>query len=159
MTDAQCLEVVFDPAHQCEHRQGRFAAKLTARRLRWSREYGAGASSRRSSSISHPFAALVVTFRFLEEMNELLPGDPWFARLCNAYLETWGRGLAGAFALAMRVGSFARTFAYERQRDHLPKAALADFDSEFGTVLRRAIATVVPGIRPSAAALSRARRK
>src|SRR5438105_35995 len=33
------------------------------------------------SSISHPFASLVVTFRFLEEVTKLLPADPWFARL------------------------------------------------------------------------------
>jgi hypothetical protein len=39
------------------------------------------------SSISHPFASLVVTFRFLEEVTELQPDDPWFARLRDAYLE------------------------------------------------------------------------
>src|SRR5262249_17029526 len=33
------------------------------------------------ASISHPFASLVVTFRFLELRHELQPGDPWFARL------------------------------------------------------------------------------
>src|SRR5205823_5871632 len=42
------------------------------------------------SSISHPFASLVVTFRFLEELNGLRPGDGWFARLRDAYLEPWG---------------------------------------------------------------------
>ena len=92
------------------------------------------------ASISHPFATLVVTFRFLEERTKLSPADPWFARLRDAYLEPWGHGFAGAFPLAMRVGSFARTFAYGRQRDHLPAAARADFDKEFATVLRRAIA-------------------
>ena len=95
------------------------------------------------ASISHPFASLVVTFRFLEEMNKLPPGDPWFARLRDAYLEPWGRGLAGAFALAIRVGSFARALAYVRQRDHLPEAARADFDGDFATVLRRAIAQML----------------
>ena len=59
------------------------------------------------SSISHPFGSLVVTFRFLEEINGLPPGDPWFARLRDAYLEPWGRGRAGTFALALRVGTFA----------------------------------------------------
>ncbi len=33
------------------------------------------------TSISHPFASLGVTFRFLEERNRLLPDDPCFARL------------------------------------------------------------------------------
>src|SRR5258708_15663181 len=63
------------------------------------------------ASISHPFASLVVTFRFLEERTKLAPGDPWFARLRDAYLEPWGRDLGDAFALAIRVGTFARAIA------------------------------------------------
>ena len=92
------------------------------------------------ASISHPFASLVVTFRFLEEINKLPPGDPWFARLRDAYLEPWGRGLADAFALAIRVGAFAHTFAWARQRDHLPEAERSAFDKRFSIVLRRAVA-------------------
>lgn len=92
------------------------------------------------SSISHPFASLVVTFRFLEEINKLPPGDPWFVRLRDAYLEPWGRGLTGAFGLAIRVGAFAHTFALARQRDTLPAEARADFDKWFSVVLRRALA-------------------
>ena len=38
------------------------------------------------SSVSHPFFSLVVTFRFLEEINKLPPSDPWVARLRDAYL-------------------------------------------------------------------------
>jgi hypothetical protein len=91
------------------------------------------------SSISHPFASLVVTFRFLEEFNKLPPGDPWFARLRDAYLEPWGHGHTDAFALAIRTGAFARAFAYTRQRDALPEAARPEFDKEFSVVLRRAI--------------------
>jgi hypothetical protein len=92
------------------------------------------------ASISHPFASLVVTFRFLEEMNKLPPADPWFARLRDAYLEPWGSGLAGTFALAIRVGTFAHTFAWARQRDALPAEARPEFDSRFPIVLRRAVA-------------------
>jgi hypothetical protein len=92
------------------------------------------------ASISHPFASLVVTFRFLEEVNGLAPADPWFARLRDAYLEPWGQGLAGTFALAMRVGAFAHVIAWARQRDALPTAARASFDTGFRIVLRRAIA-------------------
>jgi Phosphotransferase enzyme family len=92
------------------------------------------------ASISHPFASLLVTFRFLEQRNELPPGDPWFGRLRDAYLEPWGRGLAGVFALAMRVGAFAHAFAWVRQRDHLPRQARPEFDKEFAIVLRRAVA-------------------
>ncbi len=92
------------------------------------------------ASISHPFASLVVTFRFLEERNKLPPGDPWFARLRDAYLEPWGRGLAGTFALAIRVGTFAHTIAWARQRDALPEEARPEFDKGFPIVLRRAVA-------------------
>ncbi len=91
------------------------------------------------ASISHPFASFVVTFRFLEEVNKLPPGDPWFARLRDAYLEPWGRGLTGAFALAIRVGSFAHAFAWARQQDHLPLEARLEFDKWFSVVLRRAL--------------------
>jgi hypothetical protein len=92
------------------------------------------------ASVSHPFASLVVTFRFLEEQNRLPPADPWFARLRDAYLESWGGGLAGAFALAVRVGTFAHAVAWQRQRDHLPAAARPGFDRWFRVVLRRALA-------------------
>jgi len=112
--------------------------------LHMSNVYAQGAQLRvldwGDSSISHPFASLVVTFRFLEEVTKLPPDDPWFARLRDAYLEPWGRGLAGVFALAMRVGIFAHAIAWLRQRDHLPPKDRAEFDSVFPIVLRRAIA-------------------
>jgi hypothetical protein len=92
------------------------------------------------ASISHPFASLVVTFRFLEQRNRLAPDDPWFARLRDAYLEPWGGRLAGVFALALRVGAFAHTIAWVRQRDYLPQAARPEFDRWFQVVLRRAVA-------------------
>jgi len=94
------------------------------------------------SSVSQPFASPVVTFRFLEEVTGLLPGDPWFARLRDAYLEPWGAELAAAFPLALRVGSFAHTFAWVRQRGARSGQARADFDREFAIVLRRALAQV-----------------
>jgi len=92
------------------------------------------------ASIAHPFASLVVTFRFLEERTGLMPGDPWFARLRDAYLEPWGRNLGGAFALAIRVGTFARAIACLRQRIAIPADQRPLFDSDFTTVLRRAVA-------------------
>jgi hypothetical protein len=93
------------------------------------------------SSISHPFASLVVTFRFLEEVNELPVADPWFTRLRDAYLEPWdGHGLAAAFDLAVRVGSFAHVVAWARQRDHLTEHQRNEFDQAFSIVLRRAVA-------------------
>jgi hypothetical protein len=91
------------------------------------------------ASISHPFASLVVTFRFLEEITKLPPGDPWYARLRDAYLEPWGRGLVATFALAIRIGTFAHSIAWARQRDHLPEEARAEFDRWFSVVLRRAL--------------------
>ena len=97
------------------------------------------------ASISHPFASLVVTFRFLEERNRLAPDDRWFSRLRDAYLEPWGGGLAGGFALALRVGTVAHNLAWVRQRDHLPPAARPEFDQAFRVVLRRALAAADKG--------------
>jgi hypothetical protein len=91
------------------------------------------------ASISHPFASLVVTFRFLEERTRLAPGDPWFARLRDAYLEPWGPGLGAACALAVRVGAFARAIAYIQQRAALTREERPDFDMDFSIVLRRAV--------------------
>ena len=95
------------------------------------------------SSISHPFASLVVTFRFLEERNGLGPDDPWLGRLRDAYLEPWGRGLTETFALAIRVGTFAHAMASVRQRVALTGPAREQFDEDFATRLRRALARVV----------------
>jgi hypothetical protein len=92
------------------------------------------------SSISHPFASLVVTFRFLEEITRLKPDDPWFTRLRDAYLEPWGPDLTDVFWLAYRVGSFARAIAYIPVRGAVPKDELAEFDTDLTVVLRRAIA-------------------
>jgi hypothetical protein len=95
------------------------------------------------ASISHPFASLVVTFRFLEERTGLAPSDPWFARLRDAYLEPWGRGLGDAFALAIRVGTLARSIAYVRQRAALSAEERPRFDLDFSIVLRRAVAQTI----------------
>ena len=61
------------------------------------------------SSVSHPFFSLAVTFRFIGEST----------RLRDAYLEPWGSGLHNVFELALRVGGFAHTIAWARQRDFL----------------------------------------
>jgi hypothetical protein len=95
------------------------------------------------TSISHPFMSLYETFRFLEGDNKLQPGDPWFARLRDVYLEPWGRGLEDVFALALRVGAFAHCFAWARQRDHLPEEEARAFDEWYPVVLRRAVAQTV----------------
>jgi hypothetical protein len=92
------------------------------------------------ASIAHPFASLVVTFRFLEELNGLPPGDPWFDRLRDAYLEPWGPGLGGIFELATRVGMVAQLCAWLRHRDAMDEEARRAFDQQFAIVLRRALA-------------------
>ena len=92
------------------------------------------------ASVSHPFMSLYVTFRFLDEVNKLPPGDPWFARLRDAYLEPWGMGLTDAFELAIRVGAFAHAVAWLRQREALPDEARRSFDRTFRIVLLRAVA-------------------
>ena len=92
------------------------------------------------ASISHPFASLVVTYRFLEELNGLPPGDPWYDRLRDAYLEPWGTGLAGVFDLAIRVGRFAYPIALIRQRAAMPESARPEFDRWYRVQLARAVA-------------------
>jgi len=94
---------------------------------------------RGDSSIAHPFFSLVVTFRFLEEFNHLAPGDPWFRRLRDAYLEPWGNGLEETFEVAIRVGWFAHAIAWTRQRAALPPDARPEFGKAFAIILRRAI--------------------
>ena len=94
------------------------------------------------ASVGHPFWSLVVTFRFLEEVNGLAPGDPWFGRLRDAYLEPWASDLRDVFDLALRVGIFAHAVAAVRQRDHLPPADRAAFDTDFAVILARALARV-----------------
>ena len=92
------------------------------------------------SSIAHPFWSLVVPFRFLEEQNGLTPGDPWFDRLRDAYLEPWGPGLRGVLDLALRVGIFAHAVAWLRQRDDLGPAERTEFDAGYSVILNRALA-------------------
>jgi hypothetical protein len=93
--------------------------------------------------ISHPFASLIVTFRFLQEFNGLRPDDPWFGRLRDAYLEPWGAARAAAFDLAFRVGTFAPAIAWIRQRRALPDSYKPRFDTAYRAVLDRMLALVV----------------
>jgi hypothetical protein len=95
------------------------------------------------SSISHPFFSLYETFRFLEGVTKVPPGDPWYDRLRDAYLEPWGDGYTDTFDLALRVGAFAHAIAWTRQRDHLPEEERVAFDEYFPEILRRALAQTV----------------
>jgi hypothetical protein len=90
--------------------------------------------------VSHPFASLVATFRFLQERNGLACGDPWFQRLRDAYLEPWGPGLGEVFVLAIQVGALAYAIAPHRQRRTLSRGERVDFDFDFSARLRRALA-------------------
>lgn len=94
------------------------------------------------SCVGHPFASLVVTFRFLEERNGLPPHDPWYARLRDAYLEPWGGDRRETFTLAYRVGALAHAIAWARQRDALPEAEHPGHDRWWAVVLRRALALI-----------------
>jgi hypothetical protein len=95
------------------------------------------------ASISHPFASLVVAFRFLQEFSGIAPRDAWFVRLRDAYLEPWGGArLREACDLALRLGELAHCFAALRQRDALPLAAIPHFGEDFAIVLRRALAAI-----------------
>lgn len=75
------------------------------------------------SCVSHPFLTLFVAFLHLEEIEGLAPGDPWFVRLRDAYLEPWGRPseLRETFELAQRLGPFAHVFKELRVLDAIPE--------------------------------------
>jgi hypothetical protein len=95
------------------------------------------------ASIAHPFFTAVVTFAHLEEVGRLPPGDAWFPRLRDAYLEPWGGGLAEVFDLAYRIGRVAWAISWTRQREHLPAGAVRDaFDRWYPPVLRAALTAV-----------------
>jgi len=94
------------------------------------------------ASISHPFFSLFETFRFLVEMNHLQPGDPWFARLRDAYLEPWGPGHLETFELALRLAGLARSIAWLDQREALPPKDRPEFDEGFAGMLRIALRAV-----------------
>ena len=94
------------------------------------------------TSVAHPFFSLFVTFRFLEEVNHLEPGDRTYPRLRDAYLEPWGRDLEHTFALAHRVGAFAHAHGWLRLRDHLPEGERKLIEPGFAAILRRALARV-----------------
>ena len=89
------------------------------------------------SSVAHPFETLVVTFEHVE--LTVPAGDPWYARLRDAYLEPWGEDLVDTFELAFRVGTIAHVVANVRQLDHLPPGAVRDkFPRRLAEVVRRA---------------------
>jgi len=88
------------------------------------------------ASISHPFFSLFETFRFLIEMNHLDPGDPWFGRLRDAYLEPWGPGHAETFELAQRIAGLARSIAWLDQREALQPKDRPEFNEGFAGMLR-----------------------
>lgn len=90
------------------------------------------------TSISHPFFSLVVTFRVLEEVVKVPPGDPAYTRLRDAFLEPWGADVA-TFDLAMRLGIIAHTFTWFRHRDAMPEADRTEFDGWFPRILARAV--------------------
>lgn len=92
------------------------------------------------SSIGHPFFSLVVPFRFLEQSHDLNPGDAWWRRLRDAYLEPWGPGWEELFEVAVATGEVAHLFTWVRQRRALPAAELPAFDGVFDVVIRRATA-------------------
>jgi hypothetical protein len=91
------------------------------------------------ASIGHPFFSLFETFRFLVEENGLAPGDPWFARLREAYLEPWGSVDPRAFARALRIAGLAHAIAWLHQREALPPADRPGFDESYAVILRLAL--------------------
>jgi hypothetical protein len=95
------------------------------------------------TSIAHPFFSLVATFRCLEDVNKVPPGDPAYARLRDAFLEPW-RGDVTTFDLAMRVGNIAHVFTWLRHRDAMLPAERVKLDDWLPTILGRALGQTDP---------------
>jgi hypothetical protein len=94
------------------------------------------------ASVAHPFFSLVVTFAFLRDANGLVPDDPWFDRLRDAYLEPWGGGLVPAFEVAQRLGRVSRAIGWGRHYASMGEGAFPAFDEQLPDVLRTAIAAL-----------------
>ena len=134
------------PAHVERLRAGRTASRARLGRFVDLAPVRARSSSRSGSSRRSP------------SFSRMTHGSQ---RLRDAYLEPWGRGLEGVFALAMRVGIFAHAIAWLRQRDHLPPKDRAEFrlgvpdrsatghrSDEIATALRRRQGPGPDGTRP-----------
>jgi len=93
--------------------------------------------------VADPFGTLVVTFKWIEELNGLAPEDPMFRRLRDAYLEPWGGDVRSTFELAMRVALVAQAVGWQRQRAAMPSDYRASFDPQFAALLRRVLARSV----------------
>ncbi len=91
------------------------------------------------ASISHPFASLVPTLRFLEERNGLAADHPQVTRIRDAYLEPWGDGMDGVFAAALQVAHLAHAIAAVRQRRALRGSARERFDRDLAVRLKRSL--------------------
>jgi phosphotransferase family enzyme len=127
---AQLADAGIGPSvqHDDLHMNNVYVKDLSLRVLDWG-----------DASIAHPFFSLFETFRFLVELNGLPEGDPWFARLRDAYLEPWGGDRRATFELAQRVGGLAHAIAWLHQREALPIADRPEFDPSYAVILRLAL--------------------
>jgi hypothetical protein len=93
--------------------------------------------------ISHAFFTSFVTFLHLEELSAPPSGNPWLARLRDAYLEPWGRPseLRETFELAQRLAPFAHLFKELRVLDALPEEWRPRFAPDLPGVLTLCVAT------------------
>ncbi|MDG4765052.1 phosphotransferase [Solwaraspora sp. WMMD406] len=72
------------------------------------------------ASVAHPFGTLLVTLSSASYAYRLAPGDPWLARLRDAYLSGWpGDGAARrrSAALACRLTRISRALSWRRALD------------------------------------------
>ena len=66
--------------------------------------------------IAHPFATMLITFRYVAYYRD----ERWLPRLRAAYLEPWGNGLGEELDAALQVAAFARLLQWERIGDTEP---------------------------------------
>jgi phosphotransferase family enzyme len=68
------------------------------------------------SCIAHPFASMLIAFRYVEHYHDV----SWLPRLRAAYLEPWGSDLDDELDAALQVAGFARLLQWERIGDDEP---------------------------------------
>lgn len=96
------------------------------------------------ASAAHPFVSLRTTWVSVENTLGLEPGDAWFGRLREAYLEAWSEAapraaLRQAFALSERLAPIVSALSWDHVVSSLAPAARRDYAHAVPSLLRETL--------------------
>lgn len=96
------------------------------------------------ASAAHPFVSLRTTWVSVENTFGLEPGDAWFGRLRDAYLEAWSThaptaALRQAFALAEKLAPIVSALAWDHVVLSLAPEARVDYAHAVPSLLRETL--------------------